>query len=103
MRSTSRIWLSVSTGMSTPGMKIAAEISALRFDARAISSSHTAGRSTGSRAASDVPSSPSRAAIAAAISLDREALAGRHPHEVGREDVRDRRLVGDRDDRDARA
>ena len=32
--------------------------------------------------------------------LDRESLPGRHAHEIRRKDVRHRRLVGDRDDRD---
>ena len=53
--------------MSTPGTKTAAEMTAFRFDARAISSLQTAGRSTGRRAASEVPLSPSRRAIASAI------------------------------------
>jgi hypothetical protein len=53
--------------MSTPGTKIAAEMSALRFEKVAISSSQTAPRSAGSRAASDVPFSPSPWARARAI------------------------------------
>ena len=54
--------------MSTPGMNTAPATIAFRFENAAIRCAHTAPRTTGRRAASAVPSSPSLSATARAIS-----------------------------------
>ena len=103
IRSTSRIWFSVSTGRSTPGTKTAAPISPFLRATRRISSSTTASRSTGSRAASPDARSPSGVGERLGDLVDREAAAGREAHEVGVEHVREALALGHADDRHRRA
>src|SRR5918992_1390585 len=77
-RRTRRSWFIVSTGKSVPGRNTAAPMRAFRREKRSISSSHTAGRSAGSAAASDL--------------VDGKAAAGGNAHDVRGEHVRDARI-----------
>ena len=95
IRSTSRTWFSVSTGMSTPGTNTAAPIRPFLRATRRISSSTTASRSTGSRAASpDAAVAERRGRPPRRSRRPGSRGPGSSAHEVGVEHVRQALALG---------
>ncbi len=82
--------MSASTGRSAPGMNTATASRPHRRAKLATIASQTGPRSTGTRAASGAPSSPSRAAIARAIASIGKPCPAPDAHDVLGEDERNR-------------